>query len=163
MQNVCVYVRMKLCLCVVVCKNTCTGEVGTLDGRSTGSLIHSESFPSGLCCIGCAGGCCGWWMVTKLVKVSLVSKNEVTMRLVLIPDRDEWILVVNVRDQQSTYLWHRAVTTKTWLRRLLAIWSLVVFLINFFFRWLMILRWCGIGNGGTKCFVHFFWRHFDIV
>ena len=64
----------------------------------------------------------------------------------------------------SAYLWYRAVTSKTWLRRLLTIWSLVVFLISFFFRWwLMMLRWCGVGNRGTKCFVDFFWCNFDIV
>lgn len=49
------------------CYVTCSGEDGTLEGRSKGSLMHSDSVPSGLCCIGC---CCsteaiGAWQVRE--------------------------------------------------------------------------------------------------
>lgn len=76
MQKVWLAVNM-MGLCVFVCKNTCIGDVGTLEGRSMGSLMHSESLPSGLCCIGCGGGCYAWWMITKFVAVSCVNRKMV--------------------------------------------------------------------------------------
>jgi hypothetical protein len=76
--KVCGVVKMKMCSCVAVCENTCIGDEGTLEGRSIGSLMHSESLPSGLCCIGCGGGCCTRRTITKVVKVSLVNSNEIS-------------------------------------------------------------------------------------